>query len=139
MFAAALLFSSLVAVGQTPQPFPQPGARPPVPSQPARPAPSPPATAPPPSSAQAPATRPSTTASEAGSEAAPTEAMLGVTIYPNAQFIASYNAGRGQRYYLFGTAASFVEIVNYYRTTLKQRGELVYEVPATHEFDVGKF
>jgi hypothetical protein len=65
--------------------------------------------------------------------------MLGVTIYPNAQFITSYNAGRGQRYYLFGTTASFVELVNYYRTTLKQRGELVYEVPATHEFDVGKF
>jgi hypothetical protein len=65
--------------------------------------------------------------------------MLGVTIYPNAQFIASYNAGRGQRYYLFGSTASFVDLVIYYRTTLKQRGELVYEVPATHEFDVGKF
>jgi hypothetical protein len=65
--------------------------------------------------------------------------MLGVTIYPNAQFIGSYNAGRGQRYYLFGSAASFVDLVIYYRTTLKQRGELVYEVPATHEFDVGKF
>jgi hypothetical protein len=65
--------------------------------------------------------------------------MLGVTIYPSAQFIASYNAGRGQRYYLFGTTASFVDLVIYYRTTLKQRGELVYEVPATHEFDVGKF
>jgi len=65
--------------------------------------------------------------------------MLGVTIYPNAQFITSYNAGRGQRYYLFGTTASFVDLVNYYRTTLKQKGELVYEVPATQEFDVGKF
>jgi hypothetical protein len=65
--------------------------------------------------------------------------MLGVTIYPNAQFIGSYNAGRGQRYYLFGSAATFVDLVIYYRTTLKQRGELVYEVPATHEFDVGKF
>jgi len=65
--------------------------------------------------------------------------MLGVTIYPTAQFIGSYNAGRGQRYYLFGSGASFVDLVIYYRTTLKQRGELVYEVPATHEFDVGKF
>jgi len=140
MFAAALLFSFLVAAGQTPQPFPQPGSRPATPNQPARPtAPSPtaPATAPPPS-AQAPQA-PQPAASVSGSEAAPTEAMLGVTIYPNAQFITSYNAGRGQRYYLFGTTASFVDLVNYYRTTLKQRGELVYEVPATHEFDVGKF
>ena len=72
-------------------------------------------------------------------EAAPTDATLGVPIFPNAQFIASYNAGRGQRYYIFGTTASFVDLVNYYRTTLKQRGELTFEVPATHEFDIGKF
>jgi hypothetical protein len=72
-------------------------------------------------------------------ERAPTEQELGVPLYPGAQFIASYDAGRGQRYYIFGTAASFVELVNYYRTALKQRGELVYEVPATHSFDVGKY
>jgi len=72
-------------------------------------------------------------------EAAPTEATLGVPIYPGAQFIASYDAGRGQRYYIFGSPASFVDLVTYYRTTLKQKGELVYEVPATHEFDVGKY
>jgi hypothetical protein len=119
--------------------FPQPGNRPAVPSQPARPTQPPPAAAPatPPPSAQAPST--STAASGSRSEAAPTEATLGVTIFPNAQFITSYDAGRGQRYYLFGTTASFVDLVNYYRTTLKQRGELVYEVPATHEFDVGRF
>jgi hypothetical protein len=72
-------------------------------------------------------------------EAPPTEAMLGVPIFPGAQFIASYDAGRGQRYYIFGTAASFVDLVAYYRTALKQRGELVYDVPATHEFDVGRY
>jgi hypothetical protein len=142
MFAAALLFSFLLTAAQTPQPFPQPGSRPAVPSQPARPTTPPPATAsaplPQPSSAQAPSP-PSAVASAPGNDAAPTEAMLGVTVYPNAQFITSYDAGRGQRYYLFGTTGSFVDLVNYYRTTLKQRGELVYEVPATHEFDVGKF
>lgn len=60
-------------------------------------------------------------------------------VYPGAQFIASYNAGRNQRYYLFGSGASFGELVTYYRTLLKQRGDLVYEVPATHEFDIGRF
>jgi hypothetical protein len=65
--------------------------------------------------------------------------MLGVPIFPNAQFLASYDAGRGQRYYLFGSASSFVELVTYYRTILKQRGELVFDVPATHQFDVGRF
>ena len=65
--------------------------------------------------------------------------MLGVPIYPGAQFIRSFDAGRGQRYYIFGSAASFVDLVTYYRSVLKQRGELVYEAPATHEFDVGKY
>jgi hypothetical protein len=125
-----------LAFGQTPQVVPQPsGSRP---SQPARPAPPPPTTAATPAPQQ-PATATAAPPPATTAEAAPTEATLGVPIFPNAQFIASYNAGRGQRYYLFGTAASFVDLVNYYRTTLKQRGELTYEVPATHEFDIGKF
>jgi hypothetical protein len=64
---------------------------------------------------------------------------LGVPIYPGAQFLSSYDAGRGQRYYIFGSSASFAELVAYYRTALKQRGELVFDVPATHEFDVGRY
>jgi hypothetical protein len=120
---AVLTVAALLA--QQP-PVPQPFPRPTTPSgQPARPAP-PPA---PPSTAQPAAPKPG----------APTEAMLGVPIFPGAQFIASYDAGRGQRLYIFGSAASFVDLVTYYRTALKQRGELVYDVPATHEFDVGKF
>jgi len=74
-----------------------------------------------------------------GTDAVPTEATLGVPIFPGAQFIASYDAGRGQRYYIFGSPATFVDLVAYYRTVLKQKGELVYDVPATHEFDVGKY
>ena len=60
-------------------------------------------------------------------------------LYPNAQFIASYDAGRGQRFFIFGSTASFVELVAYYRSLLKQRGEMVFDVPATHTFDVGRF
>jgi hypothetical protein len=111
----------------TPQPFPRPGSG--QTAQPARPAPQPPPV--PPTAAPA---RPSP-----GAEAVPTEATLGVPIFPGAQFIASYDAGRGQRYYIFGSPASFVDLVAYYRTVLKQKGELVYDVPATHEFDVGKY
>jgi len=127
---------AVLAFAQTPQPFPQPGGRT---TQAARPAPPPPAPAPsqaPPQSA-APTAPAQTT--PAAADQPPTEATLGVPIFPNAQFLASYNAGRGQRYYIFGSSASFVDLVNYYRTTLKQRGELTFEVPATHEFDVGRF
>jgi hypothetical protein len=102
------------SLSQVPQPFPRPGE-----PQPGRPTAAPPNVAAP--------------------EVAPTEANLGVPIYPGAQFIASYDAGRGQRYYIFGSAASFVDLVTYYRTALKQKGELVYDIPATHEFDVGRY
>ena len=66
--------------------------------------------------------------------------MLGVAILPNAQYLGSYDAGgAAQRFYLFGTVQSFADVVAYYRTVLKQKGELVFEVPPTHMFDVGKF
>ena len=65
--------------------------------------------------------------------------MLGVPIYPGAQFISSYDAGRGQRFYIFGSAASFVDMVAFYRTVLKQKGDLIFDAPATHLFEVGKF
>jgi hypothetical protein len=60
-------------------------------------------------------------------------------IYPGAQYLTSYDATRGQRYYLFGSAAGFGDVVAYYRNALKQRGELVYDIPPTHAFDVGRF
>jgi hypothetical protein len=120
----ALVLTVLMVAGlgaQTPVPFPRPG-------QPANPPPQkPPATTP---------AQPAVAAS-AGSE--PTEAMLGAPVYPGAEFLASYDAGRGQRYYLFGTNTPFAEIVTYYRNILRQRGTVVFEAPATHMFDVGRF
>ena len=122
-----MLMALLIALAlQTPQPFPRPG--PGQTSQPGRPAPQ----APPPAPAAAAPARPA-------ADAVPTEATLGVPIFPGAQFITSYDAGRGQRYYIFGSPATFVDLVAYYRTVLKDKGELVYDVPATHQFDIGKF
>jgi hypothetical protein len=70
---------------------------------------------------------------------APTEDALGLPIYPGAQFLRSYDAGRGQRYFIFGAQASFPEIVAYYRSVLRQRGELVFDRPGTHMFEVGRY
>jgi hypothetical protein len=114
-----LLVVALLA--QTPQPFPKVG---------------PPKPAAPPGTAEQPAPVPVT---PPGPNDIPTEATLGVQIYPGAEFVASFDAGRGQRYYLFGTNASFVELVSYYKTVLKQKGELVYEEPGIHQFDIGKY
>lgn len=100
-----------------PRPFPQPGQRPAAP----------PPTAPTPGAA---------TPSQA---ATPTEAALGVPIYPTAQFITSYDAGRGQRFYLFGVSLPFAEMVSYYRAALKTRGDVLFETPPTHQFETGRF
>lgn len=120
---------------QTPQPFPRP-------ADPAKPQPS----GPPPSTSK-PDTQglkvlpppPPPPAAQAPPSGAPTEATLGMPVYPGAKFIGSYDAGRGQRYYLFGTNTDFAQAVGFYRTALKQRGELVFEVPAIHMFEVGRF
>ena len=117
-----------------PQPFPKPGT-----SQPAKPAPTPTPTPQPSAVTPKPSDPKAAEAKADQPEGAPTEAMLGVPVYPGAQFLRSYDAGRGQRYYIFGSTAPFVDLVTYYRSALKQKGELVYDIPATHEFDVGKY
>jgi hypothetical protein len=121
----------VVVQAQVPQPFP----RPQNPSGPARPAPS---TPPPPEPAPN-RSVPAPEKSPAAEEAVPTEASLGLPIYPNAQFVVSYDAGRGQRYYLFGSDAAFATLVKYYQTVFKTRGTLVFDAPATHIFEIGRF
>jgi hypothetical protein len=111
---------------QVPAPFPRPG-------QPAVAKPQPPAEAAPQTPAQ------STPVAPVAQGGEPSEATLGAPVYPSAQFIASYDAGHGQRYYIFGSEADFLQIVTYYKTIMKQRGELVFEEPPVHMFDIGRF
>lgn len=89
--------------------------------------------------AQGPQPAPTGTAQPPAAAEAPTEAVLGVPLYPNAVFLRAYDAGRGQRYYLFGVATPFADLVTYYRNILKERGNLVFEVPPTHVFEIGRF
>jgi hypothetical protein len=116
MLVVALVAAAALAV-QTPVPKPFPGAPKPSPREPAAPATPP-----------APTTRPETAQPD-----------VGVAMYPGAQFLKSYDAGRGQRFYIFGTTASFVSIVAFYREILKQRGDLVFDAPGTHVFEIGRF
>lgn len=126
----ALVLCALIA--QTPQPFPRVGQpKPSTPATSSEPASQPQRTPPP-------AAQP-VNSGPAISTDKPTAETLGVQIYPGADFLASYDAGQGQRYYLFGTNASFDDIISYYRTVLRQKGELVYEQPLIQEFDFGKY
>jgi hypothetical protein len=112
------------AAAQTPAPFPRPGQ-----TRPAEPPPSQPAPVATPAPGQPPAT-----VTDPGQ---PPD--LGVPLYPGAQFIASYDAGRGQRYYLYGVQSDFLQIVGFYKTALKQKGELVFDEPPVHMFEIGRY
>jgi len=141
--AAVLIVAVLICVNvsaQTPQPFPRPGTQPPPkPTQPAPSSTQPPATTPPPAQttpprpAQPPATQPSPEAK------APSATEVFFPIYPTAQFLASYDAGRGQRYYIYGATALFADVVTFYRTQLDEKGTLVFKEPPTHMFEIGRF
>jgi hypothetical protein len=89
---------------------------------------------------QAPVSQPAPpTPAAAPAPETPSAATLGVPFYQGMQFIESYDAGAGQRFFLFGTTASFDDVVTFYKAALKQKGELVFEKPAIHEFDIGRF
>jgi hypothetical protein len=125
-FIACWLFASVSLAAQVPQPFPRPNT--PAPSKPADPPAAPAAPA-------APVTQPV----PAARDGAPTEAMLGAPVYPSAVFLASYDAGRGQRFYLFGATVPYLDMVNYYKTVLKQKGDELFESPPTHQFETGRY
>lgn len=108
---------SVTLSAQQPRPFPQPTQ-----PKPAAPEPAPQVPAAPATPAQV-----------------PDEAMLGVPIYPSAQFLTSYDAGRGQRFYIFGVQLPYADAVTYYRSTLRSRGDVLFETPPTHQFEIGRF
>ena len=60
-------------------------------------------------------------------------------MYPNAVFLTSYDAGRGQRFYLYGAPLPYLDAVNFYRSALKQKGEELFQSPPTYQFDIGRY
>ena len=133
LFGAALLLPAPSVEAQRRQPVPRPFPRPGEPTRGAAEAPRPQPAAPA-QPVQAPAS-----GLGVATETTPSEATLGFPVYPSAQFITSYDAGRGQRYYLFGTNSSYQEMVNYYGVVLDERGDRVFDAPPTHIFEIGRF
>jgi hypothetical protein len=129
-----------------PVPKPFPGSNPNS-STPAKPAP-PPAqtpdkskpTTPPATQPAQPQTPPSQTPAPVVTNApmpagAPTEATLGVKLFPGVEYLESFDAGRGQRLYLFGTNAPFADVAAFYKAQLHSGTELFKE-PAMLQFDL---
>jgi hypothetical protein len=124
LFALALATPSLA---QAPRPFPGATLAPPPPT---------PITGPATAARQTPAPAPAAPGATQPQTAVtgPPASVVGFTIYPGSQFFGSYDAGKGQRYYLFGTTAPYMDVVTFYRTQLKDRGVEVFTEPPTHMF-----
>ena len=65
--------------------------------------------------------------------------MLGAPIYPSAVYLTSYDAGRGQRFYIYGVTVPYADMVNFYKTMLKTKGDELFEAPPTYFFETGRF
>lgn len=66
--------------------------------------------------------------------------LNGTPVYPGSDYLDSYDAGRGQRYYIYGTNTPYADIVVYYRNVLKNAGNReIFRAPAMHQFDLGRF
>jgi hypothetical protein len=132
-------FWAVVAAAQTPQPFPRPGeARPQSAGQATAGQPAT-ATAPTPAAGQLAQPVAPAAPARAADPAAPRPEEVVFPVYPTSQYLSAYDAGRGQRYLLYGTTASFAEIVAWYRVQLNDKGDLVFKEPPTHVFEVGRF
>ena len=148
--ATAALMAAIAVTAASAQPpvaRPQPPPPPPASAKPPAP-PSKPGTTTPPSTTSKPGGATSPVAQPAGERhaaAAPTAdtppdpSQLNAPVLAGAQYLASYDAGQGQTFYLYGSVQRFADVVTYYRTVLKDRGELVFDEPAMHMFEVGRF
>ena len=134
-----LIVAAAGVSAQTPQPFPRPNTQ-----KPAQPPPTTTAKPPAPPAPQAPGTSAPTQAPPApkapqAPNSGPSEAELGAPIYPSAVFLTSYDAGRGQRFYIYGSTVPYAELVTFYKTVLKQKGDELFEAPPTHQFETARF
>ena len=63
---------------------------------------------------------------------------IGVPLYPGAVLIGKFDANPAQPFYLYGTQSAYANVVEYYRTVLKDRGRQLFDGPM-HQFDLGRF
>ena len=65
--------------------------------------------------------------------------LAGIPIYPGSQLLFSFDAGRGQHVFTFGTDMPVSDIVAFYKNQLRSSGTEIFRTPLIHQFDVGQF
>jgi hypothetical protein len=85
-----------------------------------------------------PGTAPATQTTPGQPPAANVDPATGVPIYPGAQLLSKFDASPNQPFYIYGTSAAYVTVVEYYKTVLKDKGRQLFSGPM-HQFDLAKF
>ena len=67
------------------------------------------------------------------------QVLAGAPVYPGADFLETFDAGRGQKYFIYGTNAPYLDIINYYRQQLGGGGRELFRAPPMQQFDLGRF
>jgi len=76
---------------------------------------------------------------QAAAKTPPSPLPTTIPMYPSADYLDTFDAGQGQRYYLYGANLPYADMVTYYRNALKTSGREIYKVPGMYQFDLGKF
>ena len=65
--------------------------------------------------------------------------LAGISGYPGAEFLASYDAGSNQKVFVFGTNETYEAVLSFYKTQFKKSGDEVSRQPRIQQFDLGAF
>jgi hypothetical protein len=134
MSAAAQSTTPPPAQTPVPRPSPFPGAKPPAPT-----------TSPAPATVKDPQTNATKPVSPPPQSGVPQDGstidprLAGVPIYAGAELLSSFDAGRGQHIFLFGSNMPYSDVVAFYKTQLRTSGSEIWRAPATYQFDWGQY
>jgi hypothetical protein len=95
-----------------------------------------------PNSGQPPAARPATpqTAPPGALDVGTVDPLLAGYVVPTGtEFLESFDLGRNQRLFTFGTNDAYDGIVAFYKAYLRKSGDEVSRQPAIQQFDIGSF
>lgn len=81
---------------------------------------------------------PAAEAAQAQTPQGQVDPALGMQLYPGAELLATYDAGPNQKMYIYGSASTYANVVEFFKTTLKDRGRQLFDGPM-HQFDLGRY
>jgi hypothetical protein len=65
--------------------------------------------------------------------------LAGISGYPGAEFLATYDAGTNQKLFMFGTNEPYEAVLAFYKTQFKKSGEEVSRQPRIQQFDLAGY